>query len=443
MDAGRKKLAAAILVVACLALLCITLVPTNSSQEDIAANQDIALSSGEEMLTPSDEPGSSDQSFTDDEMSRYSKNMDIWFMLMLVAFLMIFIRKFEWGVALATLLVTAGSFLSYMAIQQFYFGADIWDQSLMIRGVICSITVVIGIGVFLGTIKMWQYLLVGVLFAPIYSLVEWFLTADPYLNDLGIGTVTDPGGSIMVHMCAAYFGLGVLLALREKRAFKEPMYTTTHSVTFVWLASMLLFILWPSFVTSLLPADQVTWGLVTCYMSGIGSIITTYIILEITQKKVNPLIYTYAMLAGPVAIGSPLLLVDQWGALVIGLVAGAVSALAFVYLQPWLCKKMGAVDVMGVHNLHGVGGWIGALSVVVITGELVNAVAAVCVAALVLVLGAVVGLIVRFTRGKMTDEMLFSDDADFIKTEDPSQTYIQTKLDEDPTNTDAPGPGTA
>lgn len=143
MDAGRKKLAAAILVVACLALLCITLVPTNSSQEDIAANQDIALSSGEEMLTPSDEPGSSDQSFTDDEMSRYSKNMDIWFMLMLVAFLMIFIRKFEWGVALATLLVTAGSFLSYMAIQQFYFGADIWDQSLMIRGVICSITVVI------------------------------------------------------------------------------------------------------------------------------------------------------------------------------------------------------------------------------------------------------------------------------------------------------------
>ena len=128
---------------------------------------------------------------------------------------MIFIRKFEWGVALATLLVTAGSFLAYMAIQQFYFGADIWDQSLMIRGVICSITVVIAIGVFLGTVKMWQYLLVGVLFAPVYALVEWFLTAAPYLNDLGIGTVTDPGGSIMVHMCAAYFGLGVLLALRE------------------------------------------------------------------------------------------------------------------------------------------------------------------------------------------------------------------------------------
>lgn len=431
MHVGRKKLAAAILVIACLALVCIALIPSSGLQDNVAADQSLILSAGEEMLTPPDQAGSSDQSFTDDEMSRYAKNMDIWFMLMLVAFLMIFIRKFEWGVALATLLVTVGSFISYMAIQQFYFGADIWDQSLMIRGVICSITVVIAIGVFLGTTKMWQYILVGVLFAPVYSLVEWFMTAAPYLNDLGLGTVTDPGGSIMVHMCAAYFGIGVLLALREKRAFKEPMYTTTHSITFVWLASMLLFILWPSFVTSLLPADQVTWGLITCYMSGLGSMLTTYIVLEITQKKVNPLIYTYAMLAGPVAIGSPLLLVDQWGALVIGLVAGALSALAFVYLQPWLCKKMGALDVMGVHNLHGVGGWIGALSVVVITGELVNAVAAIAVAVIVLVLGFVVGLIVRLTRGTIEDDMLFNDDADFIKSEDPAATYVQKKIDEE------------
>ena len=83
------------------------------------------------------------------------------------------------------------------------------------------------------------------------------------------------------------------------------------------------------------------------------------------------------------------------------------------------------------------------MSVVVITGELVNAVAAVCVAVIVLVLGAVVGLVVRFTRGKMTDDMLFSDDADFIKSEDPDHQYIQTKLDEDPVDADAPGPGAA
>jgi len=368
---------------------------------------------GEELTTPSGEPGStSDSSLIQDENTKYSKNMDIWFMLMLVAFLMIFIRKYEWGVALATLLVTAGSFLAYMATQQFYFD-QAWDQTLMIRGVICSITVVIAIGVFLGTIKMWQYLMVGALFGPIYAFVEWFLFQ--YLSG-----VVDPGGSILVHMCAAYFGLGVALAIRDKRAFNEPQYTTTHSVSFVWLASMLLFILWPSFVTSLLPADQVTWGMITCYMAGIGSIITTYIVCQAVQKKVNPLIFTYAMLAGPVAIGSPLLSVNQWGALVIGLVAGVVSALSFIYLQPWLTKKIGAMDVMGVHNLHGMGGWTGALAAALIVGSATNAIAAVSVALITLVTGAIVGAVVRVTRGKISDELLFNDDLDFIKNEMPS-----------------------
>jgi len=206
------------------------------------------------------------------------------------------------------------------------------------------------------------------------------------------------------------------------------MYTTTHSVTFVWLASMLLWILWPSFVTALLPADQVTWGMITCYMAGLGSIITTYLVCQIVQKKVNPLIYTYAMLAGPVAIGSPLLSVNQWGALVVGLIAGTVSALSFIYLQPWLCKRIGALDVMGVHNLHGMGGWVGALSVVVITGTITNAVAAVSTVVITLIGGLIAGVIIRATRGKMTDEMLFNDDADFIKTEAPPEEALPREV---------------
>jgi ammonium transporter Rh len=406
MNVGKKFGLTFALVIACMAML---IAPTGS----VAA-------AGEELITPDEGGSAPGQSLIDDEMNKFNKNMDVWFMLMLVAFLMIFIRKFEWGVALATLLVAAGSFIAYMGIQEFYFG-QAWNQSLMLQGVICAITVVIAIGVFLGTVKMWQYLLVGVLFAPVYAFLEWFLFS--YLEG-----VVDPGGSMLVHMCAAYFGWGVLLAIREKRAFSEPMYTTTHSVTFVWLAAMLLWILWPSFVTALLPADQVTWGLITCYMAGLGSIITTYVICQIVQKKVNPLIYTYAMLAGPVAIGSPLLSVNQWGALVIGLVAGAVSALAFIYLQPWLCKKAGVLDVMGVHNLHGVGGWIGALSIVVITGTFTNALAAVSVVVITMVGGIIVGAIVRLTRGRVTEELLFNDDADFIKTEAPPEQALPREV---------------
>ena len=277
--------------------------------------------------------------FDINEELQFGKNLDVWFMLMLVAFLMIFIKKYEWGVALAVLLSAAASFLMYLGIHQFYLGGEdfVWSQDLMIGAVICSITLVIAIGVFLGTVKMWQYLAVGVGFAIFYCLIEWMIFGGFKIAGEG---VVDTGGSILVHMCAAYFGLGCALGIREKRAFDEPMYTTTHSVTFVWLASMLLWMLWPSFVTSLLPNGDIAWGTITCYMAGIGSIISAYLVCMYCQGKVNPLTYTYAMLCGPVAIGAPLLSVGPWGALLIGIIAGAsmswVSTTCTVSVDGWV-----------------------------------------------------------------------------------------------------------
>jgi ammonium transporter Rh len=359
--------------------------------------------------TPTGEEGlTADTSHLEDELHKWNKNMDVWFMLMLVAFLMLFIKKFEWGVCLAVLLVTAGSFITYMAIQQFVFGQFVWTQDWTIMGVFCAITVVIAIGIFLGTVKMWQYFLAGVLFAPAWIAVEWWMFS--YLEG-----VVDPGGSMLVHMVAAYWGWGVILTLREKRAFDVPVFTTTHSVSFVWLASMLLWVLWPSFVTALLPADQVTWAMFTCYMAGLGSIITTYIFCMIWQKKVDPLVFTYAMLAGLVAIGSPLTSVDPWTALGIGLVAGAISATCFIKLHPWLCEKMGVLDVMAVNNLHGIPGIFGAICGGIFAGALMtNFVSLVGVFVISLVTGGITGLIIRATRGEMEIGSMMSDGADFV-----------------------------
>ena len=305
------------------------------------------------------------------ENIKFVKNVLIWFMLMLVAFLMIFIKKYEWGVALAVLLSAAGSFIVYFLIHDFLIG-DAWNQDLMLMGVICAITVVIAIGCFLGTVKMWQYLIAGILFAVVFVILEWFMFGfggDNVACASGVSSLfgydaSDAGGSMLVHMAAAYFGLGVAIAIREKRAFAEPMYTTTHSTTFVWLAAMLLWVLWPCFVTALLPAEEVFHGMMVCYMGGIGSILSAWVVCTLIQKKVNPLIYTYAMLAGPVAIGTPLVMIGPWAAIIVGIIAGALSALSFIYLQPRLCKALGAVDVMGVHNLHGVGGWVGAFAAI-------------------------------------------------------------------------------
>ncbi len=356
-----------------------------------------------------------------EEAFKFVKSVGVWFMLMLVAFLMLFIKKFEWGVCLAVLLSAASSFITYMAIQEFYFGEE-WTSQMMVQSSICAITYVIAIGVFLGTVKQWHYFLGGIAFAVVYAAVEWIV-----LNFELFGTLTtDPGGSIMVHMCAAYFGLGVCLVLRVKEAFQEPMYTSTHSVSFVWLASMLLWVLWPNFVCGSLGMEDFALGAATCYMAGLGSIVSAYVVCMVCQKKVNPLTYTYAMLAGPVAIGAPLLSVNPWGALAIGIVAGAISAACFIYLQPWLCNKLGVLDVMGVHNLHGMAGWTGAFACAIVLmiggnmdGGLANIVMAFMIFGISLVGGAITGAIIRATKGKPME--MFSDDYDFIKNEAPEQ----------------------
>jgi ammonium transporter Rh len=64
-----------------------------------------------------------------------------------------------------------------------------------------------------------------------------------------------------------------------------------------------------------------------------------------------------ATLAGGVAIGSSanLKLVPAW-AVFVGVLAGALSTLGYIYLTPFLEATMRLHDTCGVHNLHGMPG---------------------------------------------------------------------------------------
>lgn len=338
-------------------------------------------------------------------------------MAFLIAILMMFIKKFEWGVAVAVLLSAASTYVTYLAIMSYIEPSFAWSQETLIRGAVASITVVIVVGCFVGTIKSWQYILVGVLFAPVYYVVEWLCGYyGGIMMDNGNG-VMDPGGAILVHMCAAYFGLGAIMAIREKRAFDEPMYSTTHSFTFAWLASMLLFMLWPSFVTAFLEPQDASMATAVCYMAGMGSIISAYVTGMVLQKKINPGIYAFALLAGPVAMSPIMLIINPFFAFVWGILAGILVTLCFIYLQPWLCEKLGVLDVMGVHNLHGMAGWMGVAALFVMTWEVAVLQYAFLMVAVTLVCGFAVGLLLRFTRGRM--DLILDDRAEFIFNEDP------------------------
>src|SRR5699024_8305237 len=53
---------------------------------------------------------------------------------------------------------------------------------------------------------------------------------------------------------------------------------------------------------------------------------------------------------------------------IVGAIGGIVSKLSFIYLDPWLHRKTGILDTMGVHNLHGTPGIFGGLAAMVVAG---------------------------------------------------------------------------
>lgn len=325
------------------------------------------------------------------QLFQFHRGQDVAFMLMLVAFLMMFIRRYEWGVALATLLVLVTSWPLYVLVHTELLGNAL-DIEAVILGLFASITLVIAIGVFLGHISTPLYVLVGVLFVPAYMLNEWFLFT-------ALDGVLDSGGSILVHMFAAYWGWGVILTLRNQAVRDEPMQTSVHSVSFVWLASMLLFVLWPSFVTALLPPEEIIPAMINTYLALMASTLVTYVLLVVLKRTIDPLVFTYAILAGGVAIGATVDLATPWQAWIIGLVGGAASTLSFVYLNDRLGKATGVLDSMGVHNLHGIPGIVGGLAPLLVVGAGGAQILAVSgTLVLALVTGAVTGLILRLFK---------------------------------------------
>lgn len=325
------------------------------------------------------------------QLFQFHRGQDVAFMLMLVAFLMMFIRRYEWGVALATLLVLVTSWPLYVLVHTELLGNAL-DIEAVILGLFASITLVIAIGVFLGHISTPLYVLVGVLFVPAYMLNEWFLFT-------ALDGVLDSGGSILVHMFAAYWGWGVILTLRNQAVRDEPMQTSVHSVSFVWLASMLLFVLWPSFVTALLPPEEIIPAMINTYLALMASTLVTYVLLVVLKRTIDPLVFTYAILAGGVAIGATVDLATPWQAWIIGFVGGAASTLSFVYLNDRLGKATGVLDSMGVHNLHGIPGIIGGLAPLLVVGAGgVQILAVGGTLVLALVTGAVTGLILRLFK---------------------------------------------
>ncbi|MCX6282150.1 MAG: ammonium transporter [Bacteroidetes bacterium] len=301
---------------------------------------------------------------------QYNRAIHIMAMLLVgFGFLMVFVRKYGRSALTATFLLVSISLPVYMLISSNGAGMNDTDIRRLILGEFCGASLLIAAGAVLGRLKMQQYLLLGLLFVPCYMFNEW-IVLNGGLGVIKAGGVLDTGGSIVIHAFGAIFGLGVALTMTTKQEFEKTIESDSVSDRYSMLGSMILWIFWPSFCAALVTPEQMPSTVVNVILALCGSTITTYIVSVSLRKKASIADIANAALAGGVAIGSACANATHSEAMIIGIMAGALSTFGFAVIQSKQQKWMKLIDTCGVTNLHGLPGLMGGLAVLPIVAAL-------------------------------------------------------------------------
>ncbi len=294
----------------------------------------------------------------------YEKAIHILVMLLMgFGFLMMFAKKYGYTSITATFLVVALSIPLYMLIRPYLWGpsADISiaNISMLLFAEFAAASLLIAIGGPLGRIKTPQYLLIGLLFTPLYAINEWVLFSGGLIPS---GAFLDTAGSVMIHAFGAYFSLGMITMLTTKKERDTNVETSRTSNKFAMLGSAALWIFWPSFCSALVAVNQIPVVAINTILALCGSTLSTYVFSILIRGKIEIADIANASLAGGVAIGATVANITPGWSMLIGLLAGAISVVGYTLIQPRLQKATGGVDTCGVHNLHGMPGVLGGIA---------------------------------------------------------------------------------
>jgi len=230
------------------------------------------------------------------------------------------------------------------------------DIETLIAADFAAGAVLITYGALLGKVSPLQLMIIATCELVFYAVNE------------SIGVIKyeaiDMGGSMFIHTFGAYFGLAVSFMITKFNQIKKlkPLSTATTDL-FAMIGTIFLWMYWPSFNGALASGNSQHRVVINTVLSLTGSCLVTFLISKQFRGKLSMVDIQNATLAGGVAVGSSAdLVILPYGALIIGVVAGIVSTFGYIYLQPWLEKKIKLHDTCGVNNLHGLPGIIGGIS---------------------------------------------------------------------------------
>ncbi|KAG7332158.1 hypothetical protein KOW79_003992 [Hemibagrus wyckioides] len=165
---------------------------------------------------------------------------------------------------------------------------------------------------------------------PIFGVAEWIVVM--YLK------INDAGGSILIHLFACYFGLGVTFMLYR------PDLNDGHPKEITSYNSDMLSVLG-------LSASTITAFALSAMLSKNG--------------KLNMADVQNVTLAGGVTVGASVdMMISPVAAYVLGMMGGIACMLGYKYLSPFLARRLHVQDQCGIHNLHGLTGLISTLAAI-------------------------------------------------------------------------------
>ncbi len=351
------------------------------------------------------EAGSSALSSNLRQVEQYNFSIHILAMLLVgFGFLMVFVRNYGYSATAGTYMVVGVGLPLYMLLRSTgVISAEAVTadsiKALLLAEFACA-AALIAMGAVLGRLRIYQYAILAALVVPMYMLNEWLVL------DGGLGVTkgfVDSAGSIVIHAFGAYFGLGLTIALTSRLHRELIVESDPTSDRFSMLGSMVLWMFWPSFCCAVVPSEQMPHTAVNTILALCGATVITYIMSSLLRKG-QPSIadMANAALAGGVAIGATCNLVSAPGAFGIGLLAGAICVIGYVFVQPRLQALLKGVDTCGVHNLHGMPGLLGGIAAIFVVPGIMRAqVTGIAVTvAIAFISGLVGGYIIKATGSK-------------------------------------------
>ncbi|XP_026224032.1 rh50-like protein [Anabas testudineus] len=219
----------------------------------------------------------------------------------------------------------------------------------------CAV-VLISFGAVLGKTSPLQLLIMALLEVPVFAVTEWVVLT--YLK------INDAGGSILIHLFACYFGLGVTFVLYRPHLnnghAKEN--TSYQSDILAAIGTLFLWVFWPSFNSALtLKGDDQHRAILHTFIGLSASTLTAFALSVMLNKngKITMADIQNVTLAGGVTVGASVdMMISPAAAYALGMMGCAACMLGYKYLSPFLARHCRIQDQCGIHNLHGLTGLI-------------------------------------------------------------------------------------